>query len=201
MSIGGQGPVGPNAPLCDPLLDPIGFGRLSIVAATAAQSAASAVQAGTRELTSKVRDGSYDYQVNETVNVVATKTTEIGQRTWGMVRDVMAMASNKVEEYTKESWERNDGHKDSGKGNKGWCSPTGHSSSLQCDNSATSSCSWDDWDAKDSKHAQGGDTHSKDSWSGWDDDGGDNYHHIQSSKKSSDQSGKSGSSWTAGGFN
>ncbi|KAF5818742.1 hypothetical protein HanRHA438_Chr02g0081001 [Helianthus annuus] len=45
----------------------------------------------------KVRDG--DYNVNETVNVFTAKTTEIGHRTWGMVRGVMALATQKVEQY------------------------------------------------------------------------------------------------------
>ncbi|KAK1311741.1 ADP-ribosylation factor GTPase-activating protein AGD7 [Acorus calamus] len=75
-----------------------GIGRLSLVAA----SAAKVVQASTTELTSKVREGSYDQKVNETVSVVTAKTTEIGQKTWGIMRGVMAMASQKVEEYTKE---------------------------------------------------------------------------------------------------
>ncbi|KAJ0952049.1 hypothetical protein HanPSC8_Chr02g0067591 [Helianthus annuus] len=44
-----------------------------------------------------VRDG--DYNVNETVNVFTAKTTEIGHRTWGMVRGVMALATQKVEQY------------------------------------------------------------------------------------------------------
>ncbi|KAJ0577385.1 hypothetical protein HanIR_Chr05g0235381 [Helianthus annuus] len=48
-----------------------------------------------------VRDG--DYNVNERVNVVTVKTTEIGHRTWGMVRGVMALATQKVEEYAKEA--------------------------------------------------------------------------------------------------
>ncbi|KAG6596416.1 ADP-ribosylation factor GTPase-activating protein AGD7, partial [Cucurbita argyrosperma subsp. sororia] len=72
-----------------------GFGKLSLVAASAAQSAANAVQAGTKELTTKVKEGGYDYKVNETVNVVTAKTTEIGQRTWGLMRGVMAIASQK----------------------------------------------------------------------------------------------------------
>nr|GEV50194.1 probable ADP-ribosylation factor GTPase-activating protein AGD6 [Tanacetum cinerariifolium] len=75
-----------------------GLGRLSVVAASAAQSAASVVQAGTKELTTKVRDGGYDHKVNETVNVVTAKTTEIGQKTWGLMKGVMAFASQKVEE-------------------------------------------------------------------------------------------------------
>ncbi|TQE01728.1 hypothetical protein C1H46_012672 [Malus baccata] len=93
-----------------------GFGKLSLVAASAAQSAASVVQAGTKEITTKVKEGGYDYKVNETVNVVTAKTSEIGQRTWGIMKGVMAMASQKVEEYTKDgtnwkaenNWQRND---------------------------------------------------------------------------------------------
>ncbi|XP_047332002.1 ADP-ribosylation factor GTPase-activating protein AGD7-like, partial [Impatiens glandulifera] len=79
-----------------------GLGRLSMVAASAAHSAANAVQVGTKEIASKVKDGGYDTKVNETVNVVTAKTTEIGQRTWGIMRGVLALASQKVEELTKE---------------------------------------------------------------------------------------------------
>ncbi|KAH0880903.1 hypothetical protein HID58_068297 [Brassica napus] len=50
-----------------------GFGRLSIVAA----SAANVVQTGTMEFTSKVKEGGLDHTVSETVNVVASKTTEL----------------------------------------------------------------------------------------------------------------------------
>ncbi|KAG2248991.1 hypothetical protein Bca52824_088619 [Brassica carinata] len=75
-----------------------GFGRLSLVAA----SAANVVQTGTMEFTSKVKEGGLDHTVSETVIVVASKTTEIGQRTWGIMKGVMATASQKVEEFTKE---------------------------------------------------------------------------------------------------
>ncbi|MFS7998406.1 hypothetical protein Hanom_Chr12g01153471 [Helianthus anomalus] len=50
----------------------------------------------------QVRDG--DYNVNETVNVVTAKTTEIGHSTWGMVRGVMALATQKVEQYLSLSF-------------------------------------------------------------------------------------------------
>eukprot|EP00249_Psilotum_nudum_P009460 c21951_g1_i1 orf=497-1921(-) len=76
-----------------------GLSRLSVVAA----SAAGAVQAGTKDITAKVQEGGYDQKVNETVAVVAAKTTEIGQKTWGIMKGVMALASQKVEEYTKEN--------------------------------------------------------------------------------------------------
>ncbi|WZZ48485.1 hypothetical protein YC2023_048592 [Brassica napus] len=72
--------------------------RLSLVAA----SAANVVQTGTMEFTSKVKEGGLDHTVSETVIVVASKTTEIGQRTWGIMKGVMATASQKVEEFTKE---------------------------------------------------------------------------------------------------
>ncbi|CAF1804848.1 unnamed protein product [Brassica napus] len=68
-----------------------GFGRLSLVAA----SAANVVQTGTMEFTSKVKEGGLDHTVSETVIVVASKTTEIGQRTWGIMKGVMATASQK----------------------------------------------------------------------------------------------------------
>lgn len=45
-----------------------------------------------------MRDAGYD----EKVSVVASKTSEFGQRTWGIVKDVMALATLKVEELTKD---------------------------------------------------------------------------------------------------
>ncbi|KAK7336968.1 hypothetical protein VNO77_17522 [Canavalia gladiata] len=72
-----------------------GFGKLSLAAASAAQSAANVVQAGTKEFSTKVKEGGYDYKVNETVNVVTQKTSEIGHRTWGIMKGVMALASQK----------------------------------------------------------------------------------------------------------
>ncbi|KAJ0962343.1 hypothetical protein J5N97_030171 [Dioscorea zingiberensis] len=191
-----------------------GLGRLSLVAASAAQSAANVVQAGTKELTSKVKEGGYDHKVNETVTVMTTKTTEIGQKTWGIMKDVMAMASQKVEEYTKEgiNWkgddwqqngaERNGHYQEYGRSNGGneW-NPSEDSS-----NKKYGSCSsWDDWDGKEKKvepDANKG-TPSGDGWAGWDDlkdeEGYENYNHS-SSKKGANQNGKSGSLWTDGGF-
>ncbi|XP_010907061.2 probable ADP-ribosylation factor GTPase-activating protein AGD6 isoform X1 [Elaeis guineensis] len=186
-----------------------GLGQLSLVAASAAQSAANVVQAGTKELTSKVREGRYDYRMNETVNVVATKTTEIGQRTWGIMKGVMAMASQKVEEYTKEGmgwngddWQRNENerngyYKEFGeeKAWQGWDSPGAHSSGRG---------SWDDWDAKDKKEEHGKGAQDRHGWGGWHDvkdDCYENYHHS-SSKKATNQNLKSNSTstWTEGGF-
>ncbi|KAG7027960.1 ADP-ribosylation factor GTPase-activating protein AGD7 [Cucurbita argyrosperma subsp. argyrosperma] len=200
-----------------------GFGKLSLVAASAAQSAANAVQAGTKELTTKVKEGGYDYKVNETVNVVTAKTTEIGQRTWGLMRGVMAIASQKVEEYTKDGWQRNESEKNGyyqefEHNNKGWnSSGTGQSSgSGHGQNNSYSSNSWDDWDtAKDSRKEEitkGSGSHNNsssnnnnnDGWAGWDDqkdDGYDHYYQASSDRKTVGQNGKAGGgTWSEGGF-
>ncbi|CAA6654932.1 unnamed protein product [Spirodela intermedia] len=144
-----------------------GLGRLSFVAASAAQSAAIVVQAGTKDLTSKV---------NETVNVVTTKTTEIGQKTWGLMKGVMAIATQKVEEFAKEA--RN------------------HSSSTG---------SWDDWgqeEAKKADPARGGGGQAADGWGGWDDnkDDDDDDDNSYYQRSSAIQSGRSASTWSEGGF-
>ena len=56
-----------------------------------------------------MRDGGYE----EKVSTVASKTTELGHKTWGIVKDVMAMATLKVEEYTRDGNEDEDGDDDS----------------------------------------------------------------------------------------
>ncbi|KAJ4979261.1 hypothetical protein NE237_010041 [Protea cynaroides] len=190
-----------------------GLGRLSLVAA----SAANVVQAGTKELTSKVREGGYDYKVNETVNVVTTKTTELGHKTWGIMKGVMALASQKVEEYTKEGWgvdnlqgnesERNGYYEEFGHESKGWnaSSGGGHSSSGR-QVSSLSSSSWDDWESKDSRkeeYGKGTTSHNRDNWAGWDDpkdDGYESFSHSSSNKSSVGHNGKSDATWTEGGF-
>ncbi|CAJ1897312.1 unnamed protein product [Sphenostylis stenocarpa] len=166
-----------------------GFGKLSLAAASAAQSAANVVQAGTKEISAKVKEGGYDYKVNETVNVVSQKTSEIGQRTWGIMRGVMALASQKVEEYTRdnpnstsENWNQNETNKNGFyQDNKGWNSSTreGQQSSGGQTNSYHSS-SWDDWGHEGSRkeepakgsahHSSGGqsDTYNSSSWDDWD---------------------------------
>lgn len=88
---------------------------------------------------------------------MTAKTTEIGQMTWGIMRGVMAMASQKVEEYTKENPSKNDGwprNETQGdgfyQGSKGWNSNGGNgvlvSSSGRNVNSADPGGAWDDWD-------------------------------------------------------
>ncbi|RDY04559.1 ADP-ribosylation factor GTPase-activating protein AGD7, partial [Mucuna pruriens] len=170
-----------------------GIGKLSLVAASAAQSAANVVQAGTKEISAKVKEGGYDNKVNETVNVVSQKTSEIGHRTWGIMRGVMALASQKVEEYTRDNpnwtadnWQRNDNDKNGfyqefNQENKGRNSSTRegqHSSGGQTN--TYNSNSWDDWDHKGSRkeepakgsapQSSGGqfDTYNSSSWDDWD---------------------------------
>lgn len=157
----------------------------------------------------QVREGGYDQKVNETVSVVTTKTTEIGQKTWGIMKGVMALASQKVEEYTKEGSFGGAHPGQSGRngyyqefrqeGSRGWDSPGVNSSARHYD----SVSSWDDWDRKEkvnapAKEAQSG---GGDGWAGWDDgkdDGGDNYQKSFSNKGYS-QNGRSGN-WSDGGF-
>ncbi|XP_030481316.1 probable ADP-ribosylation factor GTPase-activating protein AGD6 [Cannabis sativa] len=194
-----------------------GFGRLSLVAASAAQSAASVVQAGTKEITSKVKEGGYDYKVNETVNVVTAKTSEIGQRTWGIMKGVMAIASQKVEEYAKEgstwtadNWQRNDseqnGYYQEFKQNKEFNSSSGGQSSSAGHVNSFNSTSWDDWDQKDNRKEEstkGKSSHNNDDWAGWDDpkeDGYDSFYQSESDTKPAGQNGKSDATWTGGGF-
>lgn len=195
-----------------------GLGKLSFVAASAAQSAASVVQAGTKEITAKVKEGGYDHKVNETVNVVTNKTTEIGQRTWGIMKGVMAIASQKVEEYTKdgvswnnENWQRNDSERNGyyqefKQENKGWNASSGGQSSSSGNVQTFSSTSWDDWDHKDNKKEEttkGGTSGNNDGWAGWDDakeDGYDNWYQSAPNKGTAGHNGKSDATWTEGGF-
>ncbi|KAF5799359.1 putative Arf GTPase activating protein [Helianthus annuus] len=186
-----------------------GLGKLSVVAASAAQSAANVVQAGTKELTTKVRDG--DYNVNETVNVVTAKTTEIGHRTWGMVRGVMALATQKVEEYAKEAgtprktddWPRNKNQGDRfSQELKSW-NLNGGNGGVSVNSSSgrnAGSSAWDDWDNDGyRKHA----SDNGDSWAGWDDDKDDDDSFGQApsnGKTATTQSGKSDGNWSGAGF-
>ncbi|EPS67752.1 hypothetical protein M569_07021, partial [Genlisea aurea] len=175
-----------------------GIGKLSIAAASAAHSAAHVVQAGK----SKVMDGGYDYKVNETVNVVAAKTSEIGHKTWGLMRGVMAMASQKVEEYARESsgW-KNDGSSRI----RNETDHNGHSN-----RSATvadpGSGSWDGWDTKEEEGKNRRWKNGNDGWAGWEDEGKDDSIGIVSSSSSSSRGkgdrefeSRSDSRWTGGG--
>lgn len=175
----------------------------------------------------QVKEGGYDYKVNETVNVVTAKTTEIGQRTWGIMRGVMAMASQKVEEYAKDGmnwkndgWQRNENEKNGyyqefEHDNKGWnsSSGTGQSSGSGHHNNSYNSSSWDDWDTKDNRKEEtttkvsgthnNNNNNSNDGWAGWDDQKDDGYDHYYqaSDRKTVGQNGKAGGgTWSEGGF-
>ena len=165
----------------------------------------------------QVKEGGYDYKVNETVNVVTAKTSEIGQKTWGIMKGVMAMASQKVEEYTKEgtnwkadNWQRNDseqnGYYQEFKQNKEWNSSSGGQSSSTGDANSFNSTSWDDWDQKDNRKEEstkGKPSHNNDGWAGWDDpkdDGYDSFYQSASDAKAVGHNGKSDATWTGGGF-
>lgn len=181
-----------------------GFGRLSLVAASAAQSAALLAQAGTKELTSKVREGGYDQKVNETVTVVASKTTEIGQKTWGIMKGVMAMASQKVEEYTGEgankmggNWHQNE------KGRNGYEQETGEETKAwnsvqeKPSKNYSSVSAWDDWEEKEKKTDPVKGAQNGDSWAGWDDVKDDSFDNFN---RSSPNKGISQNGWSEGGF-
>ncbi|XP_019440954.1 PREDICTED: ADP-ribosylation factor GTPase-activating protein AGD7-like [Lupinus angustifolius] len=181
-----------------------GIGKLSLVAASAAQ-----------EITSKVKEGGYD----DKVNVVSQKTSEIGQKTWGIMKGVLAMASQKVEELASDTpnsktsnLQRNENNRNASnhnfnQENKGLNSPMGkeQSSSGQVKTHSSIS-SWDDWDNKDSKKeepAKGSTTHNNDDWAGWDDakdDGFDVFYEGASNRKGAGHNKKSDSTWTGGGF-
>lgn len=154
--------------------------------------------------------------MNETVTVVTAKTTEIGQKTWGIMKGVMALASQKVEEFSKEgtvSWKADNWPRNESEGNgyyqefsqesKGPSSGGGQSSSTA--NSSNFS-SWDDWDLKDNKKEQTtkpAAASNGDGWAGWDDakdDGFDNFYQSASSMKTVSHNGKPDSNWTGGGF-
>lgn len=157
-----------------------------------------------------MKEGGYDHKVNETVNVVTTKTTEIGQKTWGIMKGVMAMASQKVEEFTKEGsdlkgndWQRNEtqrnGHyQEFGQNSKGW-NPS-EEDTIRPYNSVSS---WDDWGEKGKEEPTKKSSQGVDSWAGWDDakeEGNDYYTHSSSNNKGVTHNGKAGSLWTEGGF-
>lgn len=177
-----------------------GIGKLSMVA-----------QSATKEITAKVKDGGYDHKVNETVNIVTQKTSEIGQRTWGIMKGVMALASQKVEEFTKDypngnsdNWppNENDRH-DFNQENKGWNSSTSTREGQPSSGGQTDtyhSNSWDDWDNQDTRKevpAKGSAPHNNDDWAGWDDAKDDD---DEFDDKSFGHNGTSGSGWTGGGF-
>ncbi|XP_020274266.1 ADP-ribosylation factor GTPase-activating protein AGD7-like [Asparagus officinalis] len=151
----------------------------------------------------QVREGGYDQKVNE-----------IGQKTWGIMKGVMAIASQKVEEYTKEggisnwkgdNWQNNyntqNGHyQNFGQGSKGF---DNNSFKNHSNRNYSSVSSWDDWDDKNQKEEPNNKNgnHGGDNWAGWDDvkNESDNGYYNESSA-SKDIGHKSGSLWAEGGF-
>ncbi|EFJ14388.1 hypothetical protein SELMODRAFT_445864 [Selaginella moellendorffii] len=183
---GGNRPP-PPPPANDVLKDTMsivsqGFSKLSVVASSAAQSAAVAASTVTKDLSSKVKDGGYDQKMNETVSVVSAKTTEIGHKTWGLMKGVMAMASKTVENYTKEEAVRlynvDDPH-----ANKGY------------QKFSSSRSNWDDWDNEkaaanngnpDGNKSSAKNSNSSKGWDDWDDDN-NRRHQEQASKANGSQ--------------
>ncbi|URE09683.1 ADP-ribosylation factor GTPase-activating protein [Musa troglodytarum] len=132
-----------------------------MVAASAAESAANVLQASTKELASKVMEA----EVNGTVNTVAARTTEIGHRTWGIMRGVMAMATQMVEEYAKEgmAWKEDDvgGHQEEiRQASKGGNSGQDH---------APARPSWGNWEEEEQEEQHGNQADGQENWAGWDD--------------------------------
>lgn len=76
----------------------------------------------------QVREAGYD----ETVSTVSSKTTELGQRTWGLVKDVMTLATLKVEEYTRDEDEFNPSSPGNN-GNHGQCHGNSNNANAQED--------------------------------------------------------------------
>ncbi|KAL1367797.1 hypothetical protein HN51_021919 [Arachis hypogaea] len=133
-----------------------GFGKLSLAAQTAA---------------SKVKEGGYDQKVND-----------VTQKTWGIMKGVIAMASEKVEEYTRDgsngmnnNWQQNESgrngyHQDFNQQNQGWNSSTRTEQSSSKQFNTHSSSSWDDWNNKGSRNgkpANGSTTQNSSSWDDW----------------------------------
>ncbi|KAK4755199.1 hypothetical protein SAY87_008956 [Trapa incisa] len=176
-----------------------GLGKLSMVAASAAQSAANVVQAGTKEFTSKVREGGYDHKVNETVNVVASKTTEIGQRTWGIMRGVMALATQKVERS-------NDSSQGDDEAKSGDYHEFRQEQKWGKNSNSFGSKSWDDWDDnKEGPNKGVASSGNDDGWEGWDDDdpkedGYESFHQSAPAESAAGHGGKSDSTWSGRGF-
>lgn len=152
-----------------------------------------------------MKESGYDQKVNETVSVVTAKTTELGQKTWGIMRGVMAIASQKVEEYTKEgiggkmdNWPHHENPNNNGYYEKFVQENSNkHYSSIS---------SWDDWDDKEVKEEPRNGKQSSEGWAGWDneaknhDEYGTYKYNYSSSNKGSQQNGHSVSQWSEGGF-
>jgi ADP-ribosylation factor GTPase-activating protein 1 len=159
----------------------------------------------------QMREGGYDQKVNETVSVVANKTAELGSRTWGIMRGVMALASQKVEELSKEGgssgwgddWQRRDQNSEPYQRFEHETNGNRWNSSHNFSSKNYNSNSWDDWDDQGKKDEPAKSHQSGDSWAGWDDgkdDSFDSYNHSTSNEGSNHNVTSGGSHWTEGGF-
>lgn len=168
-----------------------------------------------------MRDGGYDYRVNETVNVVTAKTSEIGQKTWGLMKGVMAFASQKVEEYANDNptwkndtWQRNEtqgngSYQEFGRSN-GTSNPAPTSGlngtavgSSGKNFKSVDSGSWDDWDNDGyRKHSSTSTTKPSngDDWAGWDDAKDDDPYDSLYKSDGKTATGKSDGNWSGSGF-
>ena len=132
----------------------------------------------------QARDRGYDLNVNE-----------IGQKTWGLMKGVMAIASQKVEELAKEgtiTWQQPDNNTN---GYHPEINDNQSSTSLWQNNSTSS---WDDWGANDEFKKKPISRGAGDSWGGWDDD--DDAKDDHDDDKHNKQIGKPASAWSDGGF-
>jgi ADP-ribosylation factor GTPase-activating protein 1 len=118
------------------------------------------------------KESGYDQKVNETVSVVGAQAKELGQKGWGFMRGVMAMASQTVEQYTKEpghSSSHNEGYtgayddgpyKNINSGSDSWQDHNDY----EKPQTSKGRDAWDDWDEEDkqaqSKGHNGGNTSS-----------------------------------------
>ncbi|KAI5399354.1 hypothetical protein KIW84_064639 [Lathyrus oleraceus] len=73
------------------------------------------VESPTSVIKEEVKDGGYDHMTNKTVNIITQKTYEIRQRTRGIMKRVMTLASQKIEEFAKyyqnenfDNWQQNE---------------------------------------------------------------------------------------------
>lgn len=126
----------------------------------------------------QVMEAGYDDKVNDTVNVVTSRTSELGHMTWGIMRGVMAMASEKMEEYARDgtdySTEPYIHHR------LETAVPCGNGGPCQENKGSNSSFKgWEDWDSGSpvaspakGREGEGHDvpknSHSKSEWAGWD---------------------------------
>lgn len=134
---------------------------------------------------------------------MAAKTTELGQKTWGIMRGVMAMASQQVEAYTKEGGQSSSSNQFGSQygsiesQNVGYQELNGNKSFETPKNGSHDS--WSEWDTKKGSETKSTSTNGGgDSWAGWDDNKDDDDHFAGSHTKKSAGDGWGDNSWDAG---